>query len=135
MSDGNHRPRSSASEASERRMELLIGIMLRWGVLLSAAIVLIGGVAFVARHGNAPPTVHDFTGEPPEFRSIPGIVNGSLARHGRAIIAFGLFVLLATPVARVALTLIAFLRQRDWTFVAITAFVLGTLVSTLGRLL
>lgn len=116
-------------------MELLIGIMLRGGTLLSATIVLIGGVVFLARHGNSPPTVQDFTGEPLELRSIRGIVNGSFARHGRAIIALGLLVLVATPLARVALTLVAFLRQRDWIFVAITSFVLAALVSTLGRLL
>jgi len=43
-------------------------------------------------------------------------------------------VLIATPIARVVFSLLAFLWQRDWTYVMVTAIVLGLLVYSLfGR--
>ena len=120
---------------SDHRMEQLIGAVLRGGVLISAVIVMIGGIIFLGRHGSAPASLGEFAGEPRELRSLSPILSGALALRGRSIIALGLLALVATPIARVALTLAGFLRQRDWMFVAITAVVLATLLSTLGPLL
>ena len=47
--------------------------------------------------------------------------------RGRALIQLGLLLLIATPVARVAFSVFAFERQRDWTYVGITLFVLAVL--------
>jgi len=44
--------------------------------------------------------------------------------RGRDIIQLGLLVLIATPVARVIFSLIGFLIEKDWIYVAITAVVL-----------
>ena len=46
---------------------------------------------------------------------------------------FGLLPLIATLVARVAFSVFAFAKQRDWTFVVITLFVLGLLLYGLLR--
>lgn len=119
----------------EHRFELLIGTLLRVGVILSAIVVLIGGILYLLHNGSAPPTVHVFAGEPSALRTIPGIVASAIHRDGRGVIALGLLLLVATPVARVAFTLITFIHQRDWTFVLITAIVLAALLSTLGPLL
>ena len=43
----------------------------------------------------------------------------------------GLLLLIATPVARVALSLVAFVLQRDRLYVGITAFVLALLLASL----
>ena len=40
-------------------------------------------------------------------------------------------VLLATPVARVAVSIAEFARQRDWTFVLYTSIVLALLLGSL----
>ncbi len=42
----------------------------------------------------------------------------------------GLLVLMATPVARVVVSLLEYARQRDWLFVAATATVLAVLAGT-----
>jgi uncharacterized membrane protein len=42
-----------------------------------------------------------------------------------------LLVLIATPVVRVVFSVFAFLRQRDWVYVAVTAIVLGLLCFSL----
>jgi uncharacterized membrane protein len=52
------------------------------------------------------------------------------------VIQLGLLLLVATPIARVALSLIGFFRQGDRKYVVITAIVLGILLFSLvgGRL-
>jgi uncharacterized membrane protein len=49
------------------------------------------------------------------------------AFDGHAIITLGLIVLIATPVLRVAVSIVAFAIERDWTFVVITTLVLALL--------
>ena len=51
--------------------------------------------------------------------------------YRRAIVQLGLVLLIATPVARVAFTLVAFARQRDRAYVMITTIVLALLLYSL----
>ena len=51
-----------------------------------------------------------------------------IALDGRAITQLGLVLLILTPVARVALTLWAFLRQHDRLYVLVTTIVLVLLL-------
>jgi uncharacterized membrane protein len=46
----------------------------------------------------------------------------------RAIVQLGLVMLIATPIARVAFTLIAFALQRDRVYVGVTLLVLALLL-------
>jgi uncharacterized membrane protein len=45
-----------------------------------------------------------------------------------AVMTVGLYVLTLVPLARVAFTFVLFLKQRDWVYVAATAYVLAGLV-------
>jgi uncharacterized membrane protein len=65
---------------------------------------------------------------PATLRSVGGIVHGIREGSAEAVVQLGLVLLIATPVARVALTLGAFVLQRDWLYVALTALVLGLLL-------
>jgi len=65
------------------------------------------------------------------LRGVRGIIGGVLALHASAIIQLGLVLLIATPVARVALSLIAFILQRDRVFVVVTSIVLALLIFSL----
>jgi uncharacterized membrane protein len=46
-------------------------------------------------------------------------------------VQLGVLLLIATPVARVAFSALAFARQRDYTYVALTLFVLAVLLCSL----
>jgi uncharacterized membrane protein len=116
---------------ADRRMDEIMGIVLRTGVILAAAIVLLGGVVYLARHPGPVRDYRVFQGEPPEFKTVSGIVREAAAFRGRGLIQLGLLVLIATPIARVAFSLFAFLWQRDWTYVVVTVIVLGLLVYSL----
>jgi uncharacterized membrane protein len=123
---------------SEHDVELGLASLLRVGVLVAAALVLLGGVIYLAHSGAIRAHPETFTGEPEDLETFGGILRGALALRGRGLIQLGLLALIATPVARVAFSLFSFVRQRDRAYVLITAFVLILLLSSLfqvGRLL
>ena len=95
------------------------------------AVVLAGGVAYVVQRAHT--TVHwgVFRGEPADLRSVPAIVQDTTALEGRGIIQLGLLLLIATPVVRVAFSVMAFALQRDHTYVIITPIVFATLLYSL----
>lgn len=119
-------PRHAASghAPAEEQVEQLIGNLLRIGVLIAAAVALVGGIAYLAQEGFTRPSYHVFHGEPAMLRSIAGILSGVAALQPAAIIQLGIVLLIATPIARVFLTLVAFLVRRDWMYVLISALVL-----------
>lgn len=111
----------------DRRMDEIMSVLLRTGVLLAAVLVLVGGVIFLARHPMPASDYRLFHGAAPEMRTIRGILGDAANFHGRGLIQLGLLVLIATPVARVFFSVFAFIYERDWTYVAVTLIVLGLL--------
>jgi len=113
------------------RVQNAVGNLLRIGVLLSAAVVLAGGVLFLWHHGGSVPDYRVFRGEPLDLRSIAGILRDA-SGSGRGLVQLGLLLLVATPVARVAFTAIAFAVERDRTYVLIALLVLALLLKSLA---
>jgi uncharacterized membrane protein len=118
---------------TDERVERVIGTLLRWGVILAAAVVLAGGVMYLARNGSTIPDYRVFRGEPSDLRNVSGIVTDAVSWHIRGLIMFGLLLLIATPVARVAFSVVAFALQRDRTYVVVTLIVLAALLYGLTR--
>jgi uncharacterized membrane protein len=116
---------------TDRRIEEIVGNLLRAGVALSALVVFVGGIIYLMRHGTAVPGYRVFHGEPPELRSVAGIVQSALHWHGRGIIQLGLLLLIATPVARVAFSIWGFTEERDHMYTAFTVIVLAILLYSL----
>jgi len=117
---------------TDQRVETIVADLLRAGVLLAAAVVALGGIIFIVRHGHAIPHYARFVGEPFELRTVSGIIRGSATFHGRNIIQLGLLLLIATPVARVAFSVVAFALERDRLYVVITLIVLAVLLFSLA---
>jgi uncharacterized membrane protein len=117
--------------AQDRQMDEIIGTLLRTGVMLAAAVVLLGGAVYLARHHTPVTNYSVFQGEPEGLTTVRGIFQQALSFSGSGLIQFGLLILIATPVARVAFSLFAFSYQRDWTYVVITAMVLALLLYSL----
>jgi uncharacterized membrane protein len=116
---------------TDKRMDEIIGRLLQGGVILAAAFVCAGGAVYLARHSTPVTNYAVFQGEPAELRTVSGIVHEALAARGRGLIQLGLVILIATPIARVAFSVAAFLYQLDWTYVVVTLIVLGLLVYSL----
>jgi uncharacterized membrane protein len=116
---------------SDQDVEETIGRLLQVGVVLASAVVLLGGVLYLAHYGAGRPDYRVFRGEPAEFRSVVGVVRAAADLRRRGLIQLGLLLLIATPIARVVFSAYAFARQRDYLYVAITSLVLTILLVTL----
>jgi uncharacterized membrane protein len=116
---------------TDQKVETLIGNLLRTGVIASAVVVLAGAAVYLARHGTSPADYRIFKGEPADLRHVKGIVQAALSFSGRGIIQLGLLLLIATPVARVALSIIGFAEERDRMYVGFASIVLAILLFSL----
>jgi uncharacterized membrane protein len=119
------------SDWTDRKVENIIGNLLRIGVLLSALVVLFGGAVYLARNGRTTANYRVFQGEPATYRTVAGIFQQTMQLRGRGIIQFGLLLLIATPVARVAFSLFGFAAERDRMYMGFTAIVLLILLYSL----
>lgn len=117
---------------NDQRLELIISALLRTGVLTSAAVVLLGGVCFLSKHGHEQPAYHVFHGTPAAYRTISDVIHAAGPSDCRAIIQLGLLLLILTPVARVAFSLLGFGLERDGTYAVITSIVLAILIYSLA---
>jgi uncharacterized membrane protein len=111
----------------EKDVEMFIGQQLRWGVISASIIAFIGGIIYLFSHGQGLPEYTQFTGAPLYTRHLPGIIHGVLQLDGLAIIQLGVVVLLATPITRIAFSVLAFAMERDVMYVVITLIVLGVM--------
>ncbi|SHI20740.1 Uncharacterized membrane protein [Sporobacter termitidis DSM 10068] len=106
------------------RTELTIAKLLKAGVLLSAAIILIGLVLYLATGTGG------YGGD--AFPTDPLVIlQGLAAFKPYAIILLGLFILILTPILRVGVSVIVFIREKDSLYVAITTFVFLVLIVSL----
>lgn len=125
----------SGSKWQDKDLENIIGNLLRAGVLLSMFIVVLGGIIYLIRHGSLLPEYRTFHSQPPELRTISGILRSSLEGKGRGIIQLGILVLIATPIARVAFSVLGYLAEKDYLYMGITLLVLCIILfSMLGGL-
>ncbi|MTV49108.1 DUF1634 domain-containing protein [Heliobacillus mobilis] len=106
-------------EKVPRDLELLISNTLRFGLTACGIITLAGLLLFHVAPGGISlqfPT------------TLFGIWQALLSLQPYGIIDLGLIILIVTPVFRVAASVFMFLRERDYTFVTITLFVLTMLI-------
>jgi uncharacterized membrane protein len=113
---------------TDQQIDIAISVLLRVGVTLAAAIVIVGGILYLIHNGHGIPEDHIFRGEPADLRQVPGVLHEVLALRGRGIIQLGVLLLILTPVARVAFSVFAFWQQRDRLYVIVTLIVLAILV-------
>ncbi|MGA8528143.1 MAG: DUF1634 domain-containing protein [Acidobacteriaceae bacterium] len=116
---------------NDKRIETWVGIMLRTGVMLAAAVVLIGGAMYLAHSHGARPDYSQFHGETVQLMTMHGIVHGVGKGDPRSIIMLGLLILIATPVARVGMCVVGFLFERDRMYVVVSSLVLLILLYSL----
>jgi uncharacterized membrane protein len=116
---------------SDLQLGQLLSSLLKYGVIVASTVVLIGGVLYLIRHGAEPAAYQFFKGQPSQFCSPGGVVQAVLAGSREATIQLGLLLLVAIPILRVIISLLAFLRQKDYTYVVITSIVLTALIYSL----
>lgn len=115
----------------DRRLEIVIGNLLRAGVLLAGGIVTVGALFYLAGNYSARANFHTFTTESANLRSMQGIVGAATHLDSMALIQLGLLLLIATPVARVIFAVIGFGLERDKLYVVVSSIVLAVLIFSL----
>ncbi|OKH30529.1 hypothetical protein NIES2101_42320 [Calothrix sp. HK-06] len=115
----------------EREVEIFVSKLLKYGVMIATGIVLFGGISYLSHHFRETPNDQIFRSEPPTFRNPEIITISALSGRPRGIIQLGILLLIATPVARVGFSLLAFIRQRDYLYVIITLIVFSGLIYSL----
>lgn len=123
---------------AERDMELLIGKLLRYGVMLACGITLFGGVIYLFQnygttmeHYKPTPDEMPFPGVEHYLRELSTIIPRVLSFDGAAIIQLGVCVLIATPILRVGISVVGFLIEKDYMYVVITLIVLLIIIANM----
>jgi uncharacterized membrane protein len=133
-------PRRQPTREQDQRLEVAIAMLLRTGVVLAAILVAIGGV-MALRHPEAmvpnyrifyaPGAAASTAPANTAMHSIAGVFRHLRNGSGVSIIALGLLVLIATPIARVLFAITGFAREHDILYTVISFVVLAILVFSL----
>lgn len=127
----------SKALGKERDMEILIGKLLRYGVMLACGITLFGGLIYLFQQsGHIPdyspiPDGQTFPGTEHYLRELTTIIPRVLTFDGAAIIQLGVCVLIATPILRVGFSVFGFLIEKDYMYVVITLIVLFIIIANM----
>lgn len=124
----------ASGDGTSRDLSLLVARTLRIGVALAGLIALAGGIGYLWRHGSETlPDLSRFSynalPESAEAYTTLGGIFGSVGQMNPiGWIQLGVLVLILTPFLRVVISFFDFLKQRDWLYAGITAFVLGVII-------
>lgn len=114
-------------------MTAVVGNVLRYGVLISAIIIVFGTIELIAASGNSD-VLGSIVYNPDKIPhgifdvSLSGLVSGLVGFQPYALIELGAIVLIATPVSRVLISVLLFAAERDKLYVMVTAVVLFLLL-------
>ncbi|WP_231459154.1 MULTISPECIES: DUF1634 domain-containing protein [unclassified Pedobacter] len=119
-------------ELEEKDIQVILGTLLRAGVIISMTIVLIGGFIFLVHNKGAVTDYKVFTPELSKFSSIAEIFEGLLTFKGDAIVQFGVLMLIFTPIARIVFAIFSFLLEKDYLYVLIGFIILAIIAISLS---
>ncbi|MBI1333640.1 MAG: DUF1634 domain-containing protein [Armatimonadetes bacterium] len=116
---------------TEGSMQNVVSVVLRGGVAAAALVGGIGWIGFLAAHGHDPESFSKFSPSPERYRAVGEILGGASHFDFLSIMLVGVLLLVLTPVLRVAVSLIGFVKEKDRLYVLITSIVLTTLLASL----
>ena len=129
----------AASADGAPALEAVVAMVLRVGVLVSCAVITAGTVLTLVtrstrhaaaralpelRHGVLHPASSPFP------HTVSGVAHGVAHGDGPSLVLCGVLLLIATPVLRVAVTVVGYALERDRPYVVITAVVLAILLAS-----
>jgi uncharacterized membrane protein len=117
--------RNKLKKPADKDLEIIMGNLLRYGVLLAAIIVLTGAAVYLKQHAFDKSQYTSFEGEPKRLTDYKQIFQTAFEGRGRSIIQLGLLFLIATPIARILFSVVGFLLEKDMLYTLLTLIVLG----------
>lgn len=110
-----------AKKDEMHQVEMLIGQILRVGVVISAIVIILGLVLLLMTQDSG----YSSNQFPTTFQAI---FQGIVTFKPYAVIMLGIFLLILTPVLRVVVSIYAFAKEADHLYVGITILVLVILI-------
>jgi uncharacterized membrane protein len=127
-------PRSAKHHGpTDMQMDSAIANMLRFGIALAAALMVLGGFFYLQHPTMQPADYRHFHGSAIDLQNLGKVLTGKRLVDSTSVLELGIVLLIATPVARVALCVVDFARQRDKLYVVISFGVLMVLLYSLFR--
>lgn len=117
---------------ADRDIQVILGTLLRVGVIASMSVVLVGGFLYLLSNHASPIDYRVFNPNKSGLSSMVAIFIGLRELDPKAIIQFGTLLLIFTPVARVVFSIFSFLIERDYLYVLIGSFVLMVILYSLS---
>jgi len=118
---------------TDMQMDAAIANVLRFGISLAATLMVLGGWFYLQHPTMQPSDYAQFRGSSVALRNLGKVLTGKRLADSTSVLELGILLLVATPVARVALCVVDFARQRDKLYVAVSCFVLLVLLYSLFR--
>ena len=112
------------SSREDHRLEIAMGRMLQSGVAVATIVVLVGGVLYLKQSPGPITDYKQFRGAPVAYESIHGILDCLGHFDSQSLIAFGILLLIATPICRVIFGLVGFFLLRDRFYATVSTIVL-----------
>ncbi|WP_432713633.1 DUF1634 domain-containing protein [Pedobacter sp.] len=124
---------STEHEQSDQDTQVILGTLLRVGVMLSMAVVLLGGLLYLIGHHKEVVDYSVFIPSANKYSAIDVIFTGLKSMDSAAIIQFGTLLLIFTPIMRVVFSVFSFLIEKDYLYVLIGLFVLCVILFSLSN--
>lgn len=120
----------------DKDLALIIGNIMRWGVIISLSLTFLGGVVYLLEHPSETISYKEFIEKDYSVAEIfSRTFTGLLSFDGEALIMLGILLLFSTPVIRVLFSLFGFILEKDKLYIIITLIVLAIIfVSITGGL-
>ena len=118
---------------ADKDVQLILGTLLRVGVIASMTVVFMGGVIYLLSNHSLLVDYAEFNAGKSGMSSMAAVYHGVLHLDGAAIIQFGTLLLIFTPVARVIFSVFSFLIERDYLYVLIGLLVLTVILVSLSN--
>jgi len=118
---------------ADRDIQIILGTLLRVGVIASMTVVFIGGLVYLAFNHSEMVNYSHFDSVKAGLSTVSDIFIGLGHLKGSAIIQFGVLLLIFTPIMRVVFSIFSFLIERDYLYVLIGAFVLCVILFSLSN--
>ncbi len=112
-------PKNNSTRKEMLAVEIVIGKIMRIGVLFSAAVMILGFAMFL---------ITGHSGYPSFPTTLPAIWQGLISFKAYAYMMAGIYLLILTPVLRVVISIYAFYQEKDMLYVKITSLVLLILI-------
>lgn len=117
---------------TDKDIQSLVGNLLRAGVYISMAIVVLGGIIYLSEHGGEKIDYSEFSFNKVSLKTVESIFANVLTFRGAAVVQFGLLMLIFTPIARVLMAVVTFFLENDYLYVLIGIIVLAIIMVSLS---